>query len=161
MPRTELWKAIAIGTLSEMRSPKKNYPRAGALLRKSEKKWRGTRVRNVIRKGITHIRGSVNIAMGRVGGRAENAVVKVSLRIAHWESLLIVPQSVLNVMEANGLAVGYATVQQQTWVVVKCSRVMDCVGAVMEQVIYNSDLPSVTVFCLLVLTQIIWGHRSI
>jgi hypothetical protein len=32
---------------------------------------------------MTHIRGSVNIAMERVGGRAENAGVKVSLRIVH------------------------------------------------------------------------------
>jgi hypothetical protein len=52
--------------------------------------------------------------MERVGGRAENAGVKVSLGIVHWESLLIISQSVLNVMEANGLVVDYVTVQQQT-----------------------------------------------
>jgi len=89
---------------------------------------------------MTHIRGSVNIAMERVGGHAENVGVKVSLRIVRWESLLMIFPSVLNVTEANGLLVDCVTEQQQTWMMIKYGRVMDCAGAAMEQVIYNSDL---------------------
>jgi hypothetical protein len=36
---------------------------------------------------------------------------------------------------------------------VKYSRVMDCVGAAMEQAIYNSDFPDVTVFYSFELTS--------
>jgi hypothetical protein len=60
----------------------------------------------------------------------------------------MISQSVLNVMEANGLVVDCVTVRQQTWVMGKYGRVMDCVGAVMGQAIYNSDLPKVVPFPL-------------
>jgi hypothetical protein len=103
-------------------------------------KLSGNHVRNVIPRGMTRIRGSVNTAMERAGGRAENVGVKVSLRIVRWESLLMIFPSVLNVTEANGLLVDCVTEQQQTWVMVKYGRVMACAGAAMEQAIYNSDL---------------------
>jgi hypothetical protein len=65
----------------ERLSPKKNYTGAGIILRKSGQTRIGSRVRNVIRTGITRVRGSASIAMERAVGRAENVGERVSLGI--------------------------------------------------------------------------------